>query len=197
MQKRVIFSVFGVVAAATFLGFTRLHGQETQEAYVFSRGAQQGKAISPVPLNLSGKHPLLVYLGSYIVNAHGSCNSCHTCPSYRGTNPYNGLLPTDPTPVNAANFLSGGTPFVNGSITSPNLTPDSSGKPGGLSYAQFKAAMHDGTSAHSAGHILQVMPWPIYRNMDENDMRAVYAYLSAIPSAPSGAGQCTGPDQTH
>ncbi|HLH03531.1 MAG TPA: hypothetical protein VKX25_12220 [Bryobacteraceae bacterium] len=162
-----------------------------------SRDAQQGKAISPVALNLGNRHPSLVYLGSYIVNAHGSCNSCHTCPSYRGTNPYNGLLPTDPTPVNAANFLSGGTPFVNGTIVAPSLTPDSSGKPGGLTYAQFKSAMHDGASVHSPGHILQVMPWPIYRNMDENDFRAVYAYLSAIPSAPSGAGQCTGPDQTH
>ena len=30
--------------------------------------------------------------------------------------------------------------------------------------------------------ILQVMPWPTYRNMSDHDLRAVYEYLRAIPS---------------
>jgi hypothetical protein len=149
---------------------------------------------------LGGKRPQLIYLGSYIVNAQASCNSCHTCPSYRGVDPYKvggaGLL-NDPTPVNTPNFLSGGTPFVNGSIVSPNLTPDTSGRPGGMTYAQFKNAMQNGVSAHNAGHILQVMPWPTFRNMNENELRAIYQYLASIPTAPSGAGQCTAPDQAR
>jgi len=32
------------------------------------------------------------------------------------------------------------------------------------------------------GHILQVMPWPVYRNMTDGDLRAIYEYLRAIPS---------------
>jgi len=197
MSRRVLFPTLLLVTFSAFLAYRSLQGQETAEAYTLSRGAQQGKAVSPVALNLKGKRPTLVFLGSYLVNAHTSCNSCHTCPSYRGIDPYKGLLPTDPTPVNTANFLSGGTPFLNGSIIAPSLTPDSSGKPAGLTYAQFKAAMQSGTSAHNAGHILQIMPWPVYRNMDEQDLRAIYQYLSSIPAAPSGAGQCTGPDQTR
>lgn len=198
-RPRVVFPAVLASAVIAFVGYRSLSGQETVNAYIFSRGAQQGQAISPVPIQVLGKSPELAYLGSYLVNAHNGCNSCHTCPSYRGTDPYKvggHGLGTDPTPVNSANFLGGGTPFQNASIISPNLTPDSSGRPGGLTYQQFKSAMHDGQDSHNSAHILQVMPWPIYRNWDEHDLRAVYLYLSSIPSAPSGAGQCSGPDQT-
>src|SRR6476619_2550221 len=42
----------------------------------------QGFKIAPVSLNLRGKNPALVGLGSYMVNAAGGCNDCHTAPSY-------------------------------------------------------------------------------------------------------------------
>ena len=29
--------------------------------------------------------------------------------------------------------------------------------------------------------LLQVMPWPIYREMLDHDMRAIYEYLRAVP----------------
>ena len=31
------------------------------------------------------------------------------------------------------------------------------------------------------GALLQIMPWPIHRNMTKHDLRAIYEYLSAIP----------------
>jgi hypothetical protein len=31
------------------------------------------------------------------------------------------------------------------------------------------------------GDVLQIMPWPIYKNMTDHDLRAIYEYLSAIP----------------
>jgi hypothetical protein len=53
---------------------------------------QQGFAISPVKLNLAGKDPLKVGLGSYLVNAVGDCSGCHSFPQFLekggpGTNP--------------------------------------------------------------------------------------------------------------
>src|SRR5882724_725186 len=39
---------------------------------------QRGFEIAPVPLNLQGKNRALVGLGSYIVNAVGDCNGCHS-----------------------------------------------------------------------------------------------------------------------
>jgi hypothetical protein len=40
-----------------------------------------GFKLSPVPLDLRNLDPALVGLGSYIVNAQGGCNDCHTVPS--------------------------------------------------------------------------------------------------------------------
>ena len=31
------------------------------------------------------------------------------------------------------------------------------------------------------GDLLQIMPWPAFRNMTDQDLRAIYEYLSAIP----------------
>ena len=52
---------------------------------------QRGAEIAPVPLNMKGLNPALVREGSYIVNAQGGCNDCHTVPSYaEGGNPFLG-----------------------------------------------------------------------------------------------------------
>jgi hypothetical protein len=188
------------------VGYHVAIAQQTLDAYKFGRDAQQGKKIAPVPLNLEGKNPEIVYLGSYLVNGQGGCNGCHTCPSYKGVDPSktggNGIGPPDsPGPVNTANYLAGGTPFpgrgvpFQGSVlAAPNLTPDSSGLPGGMTYDDFKNAMQNGEVSRKPGHVLQVMPWPVYRKMYENDLNAIYQYLSALPPAQPG-GSCTAPGQ--
>ena len=137
-----------------------------------------GKRLAPVPLNLKGKKKDLVYRGSYIVNAQGGCNDCHTNPSYApGGDPYRG----EPTKINAAHYLAGGAQF--GPFTSPNITPDSHGLPAGLTFQEFKQVMRTGHDPDEPGEILQVMPWPVYGNMIDSDLKAVYEYLRAIPHA--------------
>ncbi|HEY0766382.1 MAG TPA: hypothetical protein VGD47_00375, partial [Steroidobacteraceae bacterium] len=42
------------------------------------------------------------------------------------------------------------------------------------------------------GTLLQIMPWPIYQNMSDRDLRAIYEYLSAIPCI---AGRQQAPDK--
>lgn len=68
---------------------------------------QQGFAIAPVHLTLAGKNPGLVGLGSYIVNAQASCNSCHDSgPGAEFTlsgNPYVDLDHLHPTCSGAPN----------------------------------------------------------------------------------------------
>lgn len=136
-----------------------------------------GYAISPVQLDTRGKNRALVGLGSYIVNAQSACNDCHTHPSFApGGDPYSG----QPTVVNSDQFLTGGRQF--GPFTAPNLTPDAYGRPAGLTFEQFKAALRTGKDPDGSGRILQVMPWPIYGNMSDGDLRAVYEYLRSIPS---------------
>ncbi len=135
-----------------------------------------GYRINPVELRLRGKNRLLVGLGSYLVNAGGGCNDCHTHPSFApGGDPFKGETEI----INTAQFLSGGRQF--GPITSRNITPDAHGRPAGLTFEEFEHLLRTG---ESGGEILQVMPWNVYGKMTRLDLRAIYEYLSAIPSLP-------------
>ncbi|MDO9106643.1 MAG: cupredoxin family copper-binding protein [Methylovulum sp.] len=132
----------------------------------------------PIKLNLANKDPNQVYLGSYIVNAQGGCADCHSCPSYAaGHDPYKG----ETKQFNAISYLAGGKAF--GPFISANLTPDNTGKPAGVTLAQFKDLMRTGKDPHTPGNTLQVMPWPVYGMMSDRDLEAIYAYLTSIPKA--------------
>jgi hypothetical protein len=171
----------------------------------------RGLEIAPVPLDLEGKNLKLVGLGSYLVNDVASCNDCHyTGPAFDyapGGNPY--FKGSPPKVVNQSVYLGGGRNFgslIPGTpeIVSRNLTPDKTGRPiGGRTFDEFKEIMRTGvdydhlhpnctsnvkTSAVCFpkdqpfnGDLLQVMPWPIFQNFEEGDLRAIYEYLKAIP----------------
>ena len=145
-----------------------------------------GLRISPVQLNLKGKNLALVGLGSYIVNAQGACNDCHTNPPYaEGHDPSQG----QPEKVNTDNFLAGGVMF--GPFVSRNITPDADGRPAGLSFAEFRKTLRTGVDPDQLhpqiSPLLQVMPWPVYGKMKDHDLRAIYEYLRSIPHAEPGA----------
>ncbi len=143
-----------------------------------------GLKIAPVTLKYPPANEALVGLGSYIVNGQGACNDCHTNPPFApGGDPFLG----EPTQINAAHYLAGGMPF--GPYISRNLTPRANGRPAGLTFPQFRFVIRSGFDvkyAHPSTPLLQVMPWPIYRNMHDFDLAAIYAYLSAIPPATPG-----------
>ena len=112
---------------------------------------------------------MLVGLGSYLVNAGGGCNDCHTHPSFApGGNPFQGETEI----INTAQFLAGGRQF--GPITSANITPDENGRPAGLTFEEFEHLMRTG---EDDGEILQVMPWNVYGKLTRLDLRAIYEGL--------------------
>lgn len=143
---------------------------------------QRGFQIVPqgVHLNLAGKNRALVGMGSYIVNTNG-CNDCHTHPEYApGGNPFMGQAEM----INFQQYLSGGRQF-GPFITSANLTPDASGKPAGLTLAEFILTLRSGHNPHDPpGQLLQVMPWPVVGKKTDRDLMAIYEYLRAVPSLP-------------
>lgn len=144
---------------------------------------KRGLAITPVELNLRGKNKQLVGRGSYLVNAQGGCNDCHTNPSYApGGNPFLG----EPEQINTEHYLAGGTPLGPGTV-SRNLTPDASGRPAGMTLQQFITTLRTGKDR--SGETLQVMPWPVYGKMTDQDLKAIYEYLRAIPPADPPAPQ--------
>ena len=178
--------------AATFLlGLTVFNGTASAEG---DSQVRRGYEIAPVPLKLSGLNPALVGLGSYIVNAQGGCNDCHTNPSYApGGNPFNGQEEM----INQAGYLAGGALF--GPFTSRNLTPRAPGaRPAGLTLDQFIEVMRDGTDFKNRhpqiSPLLQVMPWPVYGKMSDRELQAIYEYLRAIPCLdPTSSGRCVAP----
>jgi hypothetical protein len=98
-----------------------------------------------------------------------------------------------------------GFPYVGPDIISRNLTPDKNGHPeGGHTLKEFKEILRTGkdfdnihptcqsdTDPNIAlgvcvpppvnGSKLQVMPWPMFHNMTDHQIQAIYEYLSAIP----------------
>ena len=122
--------------------------------------------------------------------------------------------PPDGYPVDPAT----GFPYAGPVIISRNLTPDKNGRPeGGRTFEQFKEILRTGedfdnihptclsdTDPNIAlgvcipppvdGSKLQVMPWPLFHNMTDHQIEAIYEYLSVIPcidnnftTAPAGA----------
>jgi hypothetical protein len=141
---------------------------------------KRGYEIAPVPLKLRGRNRALVGLGSYIVNAQGGCNDCHTNPPYAsGGDPFLG----QPEQINVDGYLAGGTPF-GPDIESANITPDEDGLPHGLTWPEFRRIIR--TGHEEDGEILQVMPWPVFRKMTDRDLMAIYEYLRSIPSIEGG-----------
>jgi hypothetical protein len=182
----------GTIAAGALLAGLLLYSPQSKAADDNSESRiQQGFAIAPVPLNLKGKNRAEVGLGSYLVNAVGGCNDCHTNPPYAaGGDPFRGQAKQ----VNAAKYLGGGVTF--GPFTSRNLTPDKSGLPiGGDTFSQFLHTIRTGIDPDhlhpQISPLLQVMPWPVYQNMTDSDLRAIYEYLSAIPCV-EGPGSTPG-----
>ncbi len=146
-----------------------------------------------ITLTLTNKNRALVGLGSYLVNAVGGCNDCHTAPPFT-SDPYAYL--GAPKQVNVACYLAGGTPFGPpgpGTPVSRDITPWEDGKPAGLTLEQFVHVIRTGEDPDNPGHVLEVMPWPVYQSMTDRDLRAVYEYLTAIP--PIDANICGVPSE--
>jgi hypothetical protein len=189
-------AALALVAAIAYVP-SRVVNADTQElSPQEEQEVRKGFVISPVRLDLTNKNRNLVGLGSYIVNAQGGCNDCHTNPPYtEGHDPHLG----QPARINKEHYLAGGQEF--GPFTSRNLTPDENGLPAGLTLNEFFQVMRKGTDLkHAPPHVpsdendlLQVMPWPIFRNMTDRDIRSIYEYLRAIPHAEPGTSSAAQP----
>jgi hypothetical protein len=176
--KRLLLSA--LIVSAGLIGAVTLTAQGASR---ISRGAE----ISPVPLDMNGLNPALVREGSYIVNAQGACNDCHTVPSFApGGDPFLG----QPEQINTACYLAGGAAF--GPFISRNLTLSARIR----TIEQFKDIMRNGTDYRQPADgtpILQVMPWPVYGKMSDREIEAIYEYLRAIPLISPRPASCVAP----
>lgn len=177
--KRTLSWTLTVAFSGTLLLTSIVHaGDDDSSESLVKRGFQ---LVPPgVHLNLTGKKRSLVGLGSYIVNTSG-CVDCHTYPSYLPNgDPFKG----EPEMINFAQYMSGGRQF--GPFTAENITPDSTGKPSGLTLKDFIITLRTGHNPNDPpGEILQVMPWPVYGKKTDHELKAIYEFLRSIPSLPN------------
>lgn len=117
----------------------------------------QGTALS------AAADAALAARGEYLAKA-ADCMPCHTGDKAQ---PFAGGLALN-------------TPF--GTIYSPNITSDSDSGIGDWTYEQFVAAVRDGIRADGA-YLYPAMPFDAYTLISDDDMKALWAYISRLPPA--------------
>jgi hypothetical protein len=162
--------------------------------------ALRGLAISPVGYNLGGlsaTDQAKLGRGSYLVNAVGGCNDCHTN--------------TDRDPatlhVNTAAYLSGGRVFA---VPPPlqtafkivrSMSADLVGQTNGsiatgvIGFPQFEGILTSGTHVEdpTPTPVAWPMPWPHLKNLMLDDMESIFVFLQNIPSPTEGNDKLTQP----
>lgn len=133
--------------------------------------------------------------GKYLVNTSG-CNDCHTPWKMGGKGPEPDMT----------RFLSGhpeklrmpkvdlppghwmGAPYMTefqgpwGKTYAMNLTPDVNTGIGIWTEDMFLRAIREGRHMGQSRPIMPPMPWTVYRNLNDEDLKSVYAYLRTIPA---------------
>jgi mono/diheme cytochrome c family protein len=103
--------------------------------------------------------------GKYLVQMSG-CSDCHT-PQHQGQ-------PNPALPFAGGFELKG--PF--GTVTSANITPD----PSGISYYDENVFIQTMRTGKIGARTLNpIMAWTIWRNMTDEDLKAMFAYLHTLP----------------
>lgn len=135
--------------------------------------------------------------GEYLVRSVG-CGDCHT-PMKMGPNgpepdvarllsghPEAMQMPPAPAPSGpwiasvAATMTAWAGPW--GVSYTANLTPDPETGLGKWTEQQFVDTLRSGRHLGRGREILPPMPWPAFRNMTDQDLRSIYAYLRTIPA---------------
>lgn len=138
--------------------------------------------------------------GEYLV-AIGGCDDCHTPKNFSasgisfdssrrlsGHPAGDKLPPIDGKSLQPGHWISA-TPDLTawvgpwGMSMTANLTPDSATGIGNWTEQQFMSAIRTGKhmGADNGRPIMPPMPWEVIRNMTDEDLQSVYAYLRSLP----------------
>jgi len=138
----------------------------------------------------------LIKRGSYLVNSIG-CDDCHTPKTFGPNGPeldmehrFGGYLATNPkSKVNTSVMKDGWILFGMDLTTSvgpwgqsyaANISSDATGI-GNWTEEQFFRALREGKSKglKESRPLLPPMPWFVYKNMNDTDIRSIFAYLKS------------------
>lgn len=160
---------------------------------VAALGVKASEPTPPVPAQMSKAD--MVKRGDYLVNSMG-CGDCHT-PMKMGANgpepdmtrflsghPAEDKLPPPPPPSGPwiVSVSASGTAWSGpwGISYTQNLTPDAETGLGNYTEAQFIMTIREGKKQGRGRAILPPMPWQVIRNMTDDDLKSIYAYLRSL-----------------
>ena len=78
-----------------------------------------------------------------------------------------------------------------------NLTPDQNSGLGIWTEDMFVRAIRNGRHMGTSRQIMPPMPWQVYRNMTDEDLKSIYAYLRTIPPVSNHVPQYLEPDEVE
>lgn len=163
--------------------------------FVTSTGVMLVKGKQAAPARQTSTHASLVARGKYLVQL-GGCTDCHTRKEMTERGPVDdpamllaghpeGLILPPPEhqagPWGAA--TAGMTAWTGpwGVSYASNLTPDPETGLGGWTEAEFIAALRIGKHKGNGRPILPPMPWQPLSEAQEEDLKAMFAYLRSLP----------------
>jgi hypothetical protein len=172
---------------ATVIAFIAVAGYVT----ISSQGQTDAVADAQPPT----PHPDRVRRGEYLVKIMG-CNDCHT-PWHVGPNgpepDMTRMLSGHPEQVGPLPNHKAPEPFVwsgfgtNTAFSGPwgvsyafNLTPEQNTGIGIWTEDMFITTIRTGRHMGTSRPINPPMPWPMYRNATDEDLKSIYAYLRTI-----------------
>jgi len=170
---------------------------------LFLFGCQRITAPTQAPAEKTAAAPAAptqspVERGKYLTTV-GGCNDCHTPkklgpngPEADMTRELSGNPSTEKlAPVPDKLFEKGWLTLANnhlGAWAGPwgvsfamNLTPDKETGLGSWTPEMFMGALRTGKHQGTGRPILPPMPWNWYRNMTDDDLKAIFAYLQSLP----------------
>jgi mono/diheme cytochrome c family protein len=134
--------------------------------------------------------------GKYLVNSVAGCNDCHTPLKMGAMGPepdMTKMLSGHPAEMKMPPAPKMGMPWMaaaSATLTAwsgpwgisytANLTPDSTGI-GNWKEEDFIKAIRNGIHIKTGRPLLPPMPWPTFKNMTDDDLKAIFAYLRTIP----------------
>lgn len=157
-------------------------------------------------------HEEMVALGKYIVST-GGCDDCHTPkiftekgPVFDTTRSLSGFpqgerLPSiDMSMIEPGKWILGDKHLAAwagpwGISYAANLTPDKATGIGTLSEEMFIKTMREGKYMGVGRPLLPPMPWQVYGQKTDEDLKAIYAYLMSIKPISNMVPQPTPPDK--
>jgi cytochrome c553 len=132
--------------------------------------------------------------GKYLVTVQ-DCNGCHTPFTPSGEPDMTRMLSGHPANVSVTSPRPAASPWLvsisetNTAWSGPwgvsftsNLTPDRETGLGAWTEATFIASIREGKKGGSGRALLPPMPWRMYANLSDDDLKAVFAYLQTIPA---------------